>query len=710
MLSFAKVAVSTLFFANQSPKVTGFQPTKTRADHPSFAGHQEKPDLRLHSTADNDDFLADPVTDTSVEIADLMSRLGRDAAELERIPGYIPVNLAGIEATNQRLFYQRARVTPLDTDEKALSEKLNAAKKIHQRVNKMMSETFNQVIADIYDAEQGEREISIQEWLNQAANNHDGIRVKDIIKLACHPSSSHSFGPADMMCQFLDSFNAQQLDQVTRVSVKAYGSLGATGKGHELDKAVLSAMRGIDPRKASPDDNQMYPEMESMLNDGYAMLLVGGQLKQVDTTIEFLADEQLSIIEGEALSYENGLEITIDFADGQSKNFRGYSVGGGNTKDAPRLLSLIKQLSNVGSENQMNTHRGLANLLMDGMRIPELVANNEMLMHGTPLSALEDYFNEISEQMKINIEAASELPEGLLKTGFDYQVSNLGKHLNSQWRTMDVNARLDWLAIVSSQANLAAASLMGQTNENLPSDIRTIIGATAGSSGVIPGIYAIYAMLLKPEGWDGSISDLFDEITQEQKNNFWFTCIAMLNISLKEGVAAATGGCQNEVGESARAGTIALVYGLLKAFYPDMPENIVLQRAFYAGVMSAYDNLNETCIPYKGAVSTPCDHNNLRGVAGALFIALAMTSEDIDPSVLLDTSSPLPSLEVIIDGLDAHQMIRGRLGDEMPNTCKETSTSSLNLNKVVSCSSANPQIDDESDCDTCMRQAPVIEN
>ncbi len=41
--------------------------------------------------------------------------------------------------------------------------------------------------------------------------------------------------------------DSQLLDKVARISVTLYGSLGATGKGHGSDKAILLGLAGHEP-------------------------------------------------------------------------------------------------------------------------------------------------------------------------------------------------------------------------------------------------------------------------------------------------------------------------------------------------------------------------------------------------------------------------------------------------------------------------------
>jgi L-serine dehydratase len=74
------------------------------------------------------------------------------------------------------------------------------------------------------------------------------VSVFDLFKIGIGPSSSHTVGP--MRAARLFGLRLQHdglLDKTTRVQVILYGSLGATGKGHGSDKAVLLGLAGHEP-------------------------------------------------------------------------------------------------------------------------------------------------------------------------------------------------------------------------------------------------------------------------------------------------------------------------------------------------------------------------------------------------------------------------------------------------------------------------------
>ena len=74
------------------------------------------------------------------------------------------------------------------------------------------------------------------------------ISVFDLFKIGIGPSSSHTVGPMRAARLFVSRLaHDEQLAGVARVKTELYGSLGATGKGHGSDKAVLLGLAGHEP-------------------------------------------------------------------------------------------------------------------------------------------------------------------------------------------------------------------------------------------------------------------------------------------------------------------------------------------------------------------------------------------------------------------------------------------------------------------------------
>ena len=74
------------------------------------------------------------------------------------------------------------------------------------------------------------------------------LSVFDLFKIGIGPSSSHTVGPMRAAARFVEGLRRDEMLQHTAcVKVELYGSLGATGKGHGSDKAVLLGLEGEHP-------------------------------------------------------------------------------------------------------------------------------------------------------------------------------------------------------------------------------------------------------------------------------------------------------------------------------------------------------------------------------------------------------------------------------------------------------------------------------
>ena len=74
------------------------------------------------------------------------------------------------------------------------------------------------------------------------------LSVFDLFKVGIGPSSSQTVGPMRAAAQFAQALREHNLLRTTNaVKVELYGSLGATGKGHGSDRAVLLGLEGSEP-------------------------------------------------------------------------------------------------------------------------------------------------------------------------------------------------------------------------------------------------------------------------------------------------------------------------------------------------------------------------------------------------------------------------------------------------------------------------------
>jgi L-serine dehydratase len=80
------------------------------------------------------------------------------------------------------------------------------------------------------------------------------VSVFDLFKIGIGPSSRHTVGPMRAARLFaLRLAHEALLPRTLRVTAQLYGSLGATGKGHGSDKAVLPGLAGHEPDTVDVD-------------------------------------------------------------------------------------------------------------------------------------------------------------------------------------------------------------------------------------------------------------------------------------------------------------------------------------------------------------------------------------------------------------------------------------------------------------------------
>src|SRR5437773_7509145 len=99
------------------------------------------------------------------------------------------------------------------------------------------------------------------------------VSVFDLFKIGVGPSSSHTVGP--MRAARLFALRLQHeglLARTARVKTELYGSLGATGKGHGSDKAVLLGLAGHEPDSV---DIEAVPALLEAMRGTHRMKLLG---------------------------------------------------------------------------------------------------------------------------------------------------------------------------------------------------------------------------------------------------------------------------------------------------------------------------------------------------------------------------------------------------------------------------------------------------
>lgn len=153
------------------------------------------------------------------------------------------------------------------------------------------------------------------------------VSAFDLFKVGIGPSSSHTVGPMIAASRFATRMRESGvLEQVRTMRIELYGSLGATGKGHGTDKAVLLGLEGNLPDTVDPD----YVEQRLIhIRTARSLDLAGVH------RIDFDEKTQLAFLRREVLPFHpNGIRFTALDERGAIVDAQAYySVGGGFVVD-----------------------------------------------------------------------------------------------------------------------------------------------------------------------------------------------------------------------------------------------------------------------------------------------------------------------------------------------------------------------------------------
>lgn len=149
------------------------------------------------------------------------------------------------------------------------------------------------------------------------------VSAFDLFKIGIGPSSSHTVGPMRAARLFAERLaNEHLLEKTAQIKVELYGSLGATGKGHGSDKAVLLGLSGHEPDTV---DVNAIAQILSAIRESGRLNVLGRHAVAFDekSNLVFNRRETLPL-------HANGMRFTASASDGSELlNRIYYSVGGG---------------------------------------------------------------------------------------------------------------------------------------------------------------------------------------------------------------------------------------------------------------------------------------------------------------------------------------------------------------------------------------------
>ena len=399
------------------------------------------------------------------------------------------------------------------------------------------------------------------------------ISVFDLFSIGIGPSSSHTVGPMRAANRFVQTLaHEDRLHAVVRIKVELYGSLGATGKGHGSDKAILLGLEGEMPE--SVDTTKIDSRLKQIR--GTKIITLRGA-----RSIHFDEKDDLMMHRRQTLPFHpNGLIFRAYNADQATlREATYYSVGGGFIID--------QQASERGRVIEDNTplpypfHTAVDLLILCAnkqMMISDIMLENEKVWRSEDniRASLLDIWKTMQTCVDNGCHNEGILPGGLKvkrRAPELFQKLSTTPHLTDK----DPLTSLDWV-------NLYALAV----NEENAAGGRVVTAPTNGAAGIIPAVMHYYYHFCPNTDDDGIV-------------RFLLTAGA-IGILYKENasISGAEVGCQGEVGSacSMAAGALTEVLGGT----PKQVEN--------AAEIGMEHNLGLTCDPIGGLVQVPCIERN----------------------------------------------------------------------------------------------------
>ncbi len=406
------------------------------------------------------------------------------------------------------------------------------------------------------------------------------ISVFDLFKIGIGPSSSHTVGPMRAAGLFISDLTSRGLlDTVVRVQVQLFGSLGATGKGHGTDKAIILGLQGEHPETV---DTDAIPARLESLRQQRRLQLPGGP------AIGFDPDRDLEFHRRKTLPYHpNGLKFMASGADGNPLNERVYySVGGGFVvnEDAAGADRIVEDSTPL--PYAFSSAAGLLELCAEhSLSMSQIMLCNEMAWRTE--TGIRSGLLEIWNVMQACVERGCQT-EGILPGGLKVKrrAARLHRQLTNDRELENVPlGTMDWV-------NLYALAV----NEENAAGGRVVTAPTNGAAGIIPAVLHYY--------WRFSPGCNDDGIVR-----FLLTAGAIgILYKINASISGAEVGCQGEVGTAcsmAAAGLTEVLGGT-----PEQVEN--------AAEIAMEHNLGLTCDPIGGLVQVPCIERNAMGAVKAI--------------------------------------------------------------------------------------------
>nr|WP_315494762.1 L-serine ammonia-lyase [uncultured Rhodoferax sp.] len=460
------------------------------------------------------------------------------------------------------------------------------------------------------------------------------VSVFDLFKIGIGPSSSHTVGPMRAARQFVARLqHANVLAQTTTVRCWLHGSLGATGKGHASDVAVLLGLSGHEPDTVEVD---VIPALLAEVRSSQQLTLGGTH------RIAFREKDDLLFMRAPLPFHANGMRfVALDAAGNELSERIYYSVGGGFIVSDEVAADGTRQkvIAPDATVLPLPFTSGDALLVLaqqHGLSIAQIMRRNEQ--HWRSDADIDAGLLRIWQVMQDCVKRGC-ATDGVLPGGF--KVKRRAKALlqaltaNPEHALRDPLQVMDWV-------NLYALAV----NEENAAGGRVVTAPTNGAAGIIPAVLHYYTRFVQG-ATDAGVID------------FLLTAAA-IGILYKENasISGAEVGCQGEVGVACSMAAAALC--AVMGGTPEQVEN--------AAEIGMEHHLGLTCDPVGGLVQIPCIERNAIASVKAINAARMALRGD---------GSHFVSLDKVIKTMR-------ETGADMKTKYKETARGGLAVN-IVEC-------------------------
>ncbi|MCI0141503.1 L-serine ammonia-lyase [Arthrobacter bambusae] len=455
------------------------------------------------------------------------------------------------------------------------------------------------------------------------------LSVLDLFSIGIGPSSSHTVGPMRAAKRFTDGLESSgQLAATVRVQAELFGSLGATGRGHGSDKAVVLGLQGQSPETV--DTSTADDQVAAAALD--AELRIAGHHR-----VDFNWDEDVVLHRRKSLpAHPNGMTFrALDHAGEVLRERSFYSIGGGFVVDGDASGSDKVVADSTELPHPFTTaDELLAICAREDMSISDVMLANELVWRSE--AELRERLLQIWAVMRECVDNGC-AAEGILPGGLNVKrrAPSLFKTLTADTAVSDPLRAMEWV-------NLFALAV----NEENAAGGRIVTAPTNGAAGIVPAVLHYYTKFVQGADDDGVVRFLLAA-----------AAVGIL-FKINASISGAEVGCQGEVGSAcsmAAAGLCEVLGGT-----PEQVEN--------AAEVGIEHNLGLTCDPVGGLVQIPCIERNAIASVKAINAARLALHGDGSHKVSLDK---------------AIKTMR-ETGADMKSKYKETSRGGLAVN-VVEC-------------------------